>query len=64
VPRRFVRNFLFLSCAGGVLLLVSALSDRGLPVLPADASPEGILVGGGLIAVALTAVSAVRARQH
>jgi len=56
VARHLARNVTDLLLLAGGLLTVFEVSNHGVPVLPADASPGPVLVGAVLLGVALTMV--------
>jgi hypothetical protein len=55
---------MLLIAAAGALLALFEISSHRLPVLPADASPEGVLLGAMLCAVCLSMIEVGLHRLH
>jgi hypothetical protein len=60
---RFVRNLALSGIGAGALLGAFAASSHRLHVLPADASPLGVLLGALVLAGALTLAGGLFARE-
>ena len=63
MTRRLVRNAVVLVALAEGLLAIFDATDHRLPVMPADASPRGVLPAAFLLAVGVTLLEAKLIRR-